>query len=141
MADSSGIDERVVSAQIGQFIMNSRIRVNDQNAQILFARNAYKSIAGNSRAFNELNNYFSANPPTENVHPVNIDITSIIPLTSETFQAEWTETATDSRGINSSTNYQGRYEIAISPPKDMVNLVNNPLGVYITDYYVQRKIR
>jgi type IV secretion system protein VirB5 len=141
MAEVSGVSERVIAAQIGQFITNSRIRVTDRNAQILFARNAYKSVSGGSVALNILNGYFSSNPPTQSKYPVKVDIKAIIPLTPETYQAEWSETTTDARGNSLEMLFQGIYEIAVSPPKDMQNLVLNPLGVYVTDYHVQQKIK
>jgi type IV secretion system protein VirB5 len=141
MAEASGVDERVIASQIGQFVMNSRIRVTDRNAQIIFAKNAYKSIASNSAAFRVLNDYFSSAPPTQSKYPVKIDIKSIIPLTSQTYQAEWSETTNDANNQAYEVNYQGIYEIAVSPPSDMQNLVNNPLGVYIVDYHVQEKIK
>ena len=130
MAEVSGVDERVISAQIGQFIMNSRIRVMDRDAQIIFARNAFKSVGGDSSASRLLNTYFSKNPPTLSKEAVKVDMKAIIPLTTETYQAEWSESTTNDRGQTLETLYQGVFEIAVSPPRDMANLVANPLGVY-----------
>jgi type IV secretion system protein VirB5 len=141
MAEVSGVNERVVASQIGQFIMNSRIRVTDRNAQIIFAKNSYKSIGSNSEALRILNKDYSAYPPTQSKYPVKIDIKSIIPLTPQTYQAEWSETMADANGQSYEVNYQGIYEIVVSPPGNMQNLVNNPLGVYIVDYHVQEKIK
>lgn len=141
MAEVSGVSERVIASQIGQFIMNSRIRVMDRNAQIIFAKNSYKSIGEGSSAQRILNGYFSSNPPTLNKYPVKIDIKSIIPLTPQTYQAEWSESTTNANGQTFDINYQGVYEIVVSPPTNMQNLVTNPLGVYIVDYHVQEKIK
>jgi type IV secretion system protein VirB5 len=141
MAEVSGVNERVIASQIGQFITNSRIRVTDRDAQIIFAKNSYKSIGSNSAALRVLNNYFSSAPPTRDKYPVKIDIRSIIPLTPRTYQAEWSEATTNANGHDIEVNYQGVYEVAVSPPANMQNLVSNPLGVYITDYHVQEKIK
>lgn len=141
MAEVSGVNERVIAAQIGQFITNSRIRVTDKDAQIIFAKNSYKSVGNNSTALRILNQYFSSAPPTQDKYPVKIDIKSIIPLTPQTYQAEWSESTTNANGQNLEVNYQGIYEVAVSPPTTMQNLVTNPLGVYILDYHIQEKIK
>jgi type IV secretion system protein VirB5 len=140
MAEVAGVDQRVISSQIGQFIMNSRIRVSDKAAQLLFSKNSYRSIAANSDAARYLNEYFQKNPPTDAKYPVDVEIKSILPLTDETYQAEWIERSTNANKIKLEAYFQGVYQIAIAPPSDMNNLVNNPLGVYITEYRVQQKI-
>jgi type IV secretion system protein VirB5 len=140
MAETSGVSERVIASQIGQFIQNSRIRVNDKRTQIYFAGNAYKSIAGDSQAMKTLDSYFQSDPPTDSKALVSVEIKSIIPLSPATYQAEWDEITRTERS-NTKLTYQGLYEVALSPPKDMQNLVNNPMGIYITDYHIQQKIQ
>jgi type IV secretion system protein VirB5 len=140
MAEVAGVDQRVISSQIGQFIMNSRIRVSDKTAQLLFSKNSYRSIAANSIASRYLTEYYQKNPPTSAKYPIDIEIKSILPLTEETYQAEWVERSTNENKAKLEAYFQGVYQIAIAPPNDMNNLVNNPLGVYITEYRVQQKI-
>lgn len=139
-ADISGIDQRVVSSQIGQFLMNMRTRVRDRSAQKYFAETAYRSIASSSEALRVLNNYFRNNTPFDAKFPVTVEIRSVIPITSETYQAEWVEKMGTEEQKIVERFYQGIFEIQISPPTDVQNLINNPLGVYITDFRVQEKL-
>lgn len=134
-ADVSNIDYRVVAAQIGQFIFNSRVRVMDRAAQVYFATTSYKSVSNQSQAQQNLDAYFRANVPTTAKDPVDVELKSVIPITEATYHAEWIE-----RSGKSEHHYQGVYEVVISPPSDVANLVNNPLGVYITDFRVQEKL-
>lgn len=134
-ADISNVDYRVIAAQIGQFIFNSRVRVTDRAAQVYFATTSYKSVSNQSLAQQNLDTYFRANVPTEAKDPVDVELKAIVPITEATYHAEWTE-----RTGKSEKHYQGVYEVVISPPSDVANLVNNPLGVYITDYRVQEKL-
>jgi type IV secretion system protein VirB5 len=141
MAEVSGIDERVIAAHIGQFIINSRIRIGDKRAQIIFSENAYKSVGAGSNAASLLDRYFRDAPPTKSEKTVHVSLQAVIPLTPSTYQAEWSETTTSSDGKEIAVTYSGIFEIAVSPPKDMTNLVHNPLGIFVTDYHVQQKIK
>lgn len=135
-ADATNLDYRIIAAQIGQFIFNMRTRVLDRAAQVYFAETSYKSVSEHSPALNTLNEYFAVNVPTAVKEGTVVHITAILPISDSTFQAEWTEKT----GRNPERGYQGTFEITISPPDDMTNLINNPLGVYIRDFRVQEKI-
>jgi type IV secretory pathway TrbF-like protein len=138
MADASNVDQRVISSQIGLFIFNSRTRVMDREAQLIFADYAYRSIAAGSAASKRLNDYFSGNPPTNAQYPVIIQVDSIIPFTAHTYQARWTElTEILNQGVQE-TQYVGLFTVSISPPTDFTSLLSNPLGVYITDYEIEQ---
>lgn len=134
-ADISNVDYRVITSQIAQFIVNSRIRVLDRDAQIYFANNAYKSIAESSPAYAELNRYFRSDIPTTAKDPIDIELQAVIPITEDTYQAEWIE-----RAPKVKKSYQGIFEITVSPPDDVANLINNPLGVYINNFTVREKL-
>jgi|GEM_PF-1998836 len=138
-ADITGIDNRVISSQIGQFVRNMRVRVRDRAAQKYFAETAYRSIADGSDAQRVLNDYFKKNVPFDAKHPVMVELRSIIPITKGTYQAEWIE----KMGVEGAVErtYQAIFEVQISPPTDVQNLISNPLGVYITDFRVQELLK
>ncbi len=136
-ADVSSINNRVVSSQIGQFITNMRIRVMDRMAQRHFSVTTYRSIAQNSDALRAADDYFRNNAPFDAKEPVTIEIRSVIPITQFTYQAEWTERTGVEASAANARRYQGVFDVEISPPTDVQNLINNPLGVYITDFRIQ----
>ncbi|MDR1944287.1 MAG: type IV secretion system protein [Synergistaceae bacterium] len=140
MVDASNVDQRVIFSQIGLFIFNSRTRLLDREAQLIFSEHAYRSIAEGSSAARRLNDYFSKNPPTRAPFPVMVQIESIIPFTTHTYQARWTEvTETENQSVKENS-YVGLFTVSISPPADFTNLMSNPLGVYITDYDIEQNL-
>ncbi|GHV45408.1 putative conjugal transfer protein TrbF [Synergistales bacterium] len=135
--EPSGVDQRFVSAQIGHFIINSRTRVSDLAAQLLFSENSYKSVSANSNAARTLNSYYLSAPPIGAKNPVSVQILSVIPLSPSSYQASWIETVIE---VNKRTDYGylGTFNILLSPPSNFERLIENPLGIYITDYNVIR---
>jgi type IV secretion system protein VirB5 len=136
MVDVANVDQRVIASQVGLFIFNSRTRVMDRQAQVIFASNAYRSVAAGSSASKQLDAYFRAAPPTQAAFPVVVEVHAIVPFTAHTYEAEWTEIAA---GGSAQATYVGLFTIAISPPTDFENLLTNPMGVYITDYSLRQE--
>jgi type IV secretion system protein VirB5 len=137
MTEVSGVDQRVILSQVGLFIFNSRTRVMDRQAQLLFAEDAYRSVARDSAASRTLDAYFRGAPPTRAPSPVVVHIESVLPFSSHTYQAKWQEVTNNASGSAPvSTSYAGLFTVAISPPTDMENLLSNPMGIYVTDYSI-----
>jgi type IV secretion system protein VirB5 len=134
----SGVDQRVIMAQVETFIFNSRIRVMDRNAQLIFAQDAYRSVKANSFASSKLDAYFRSAPPTSAAAPVTIEFDAIVPVTAHTYQANWSEVSTMSDGtLTPQSRYEGLFTVTVSPPSDYFDMLNNPMGVYITDYSIE----
>jgi type IV secretory pathway TrbF-like protein len=136
--DPSNVDARVVSAQIGAFIINSRARLSDIAAQLVYSEKSYKSLAEGSNAARLLNAYYRESPPTNARYPVNVKVLSVKPLNNSSYQASWTETVLAGEGANQEFGYLGTFSVVISPPSDYSTLIDNPLGIYITDYNIIR---
>jgi type IV secretion system protein VirB5 len=136
-ADISGVNQRIVTSQVGLFIVDSRSRLLDREAQLIFAEDAYRCVAADSPAERKLNEYFRASPPTQAKFPVMVEIRSIIPISQNTYRARWVEsTAGDTSGIVTNT-YEGILTVAVSPPTNLENILTNPMGVYVTDFTIQ----
>jgi type IV secretion system protein VirB5 len=133
----SGVDQRFVSAQIGTFIINSRTRVSDFTAQLMFAQNSYKSVSDGSNAAKALNDNYVSEPPTRAKYPVSVQVLSVIPITNDTYEASWVERVIANREEHE-FGYIGTFSVVLSPPSTFDQLVENPLGVYITDYNIIR---
>jgi type IV secretory pathway TrbF-like protein len=135
--DPSGVDQRFISAQIGTFIINSRTRVSDLATQLVFAENSYKSVSARSNAANTLNSNYASSPPVSAKNPVSVQILSVIPLSQASYQASWIETVIEA-DKRTDYGYLGTFNIVLSPPSDFERLIENPLGIYITDYNIIR---
>jgi type IV secretory pathway TrbF-like protein len=136
--DASDVDARVISAQIGTFVINSRARVRDVAAQLVFSENSFKAVAGDSNAARLLNAYFRESPPPAARYPVNVKILTVKPMSNSTYQASWTETVLAGEGRDQEFGFIGTFSVVVSPPSDYARLIDNPLGIYITDYNIIR---
>jgi type IV secretory pathway TrbF-like protein len=135
--DASDVDARVISAQIGTFIINSRARLRDVAAQLVFSENSFKAVAGDSKAADLLNAYYHDSPPTAAKYPVSVKILIVEPMSNAKYQASWTETVlADKESVE--FGFIGTFDIVVSPPSDYARLIDNPLGIYITDYNIIR---
>lgn len=139
--DQSDIDSRIIISQIGQFISNARIRVLNRDAQIQFAKQSYRCIGEGSKAYTKLTDYYKENVPTAAKNAVEIQLQSIVPISGNLYNAEWREmsTTTDSRLVTK--YYKGIFQIEISPPKQIENLIANPIGIFIEDFQIQEMIK
>jgi type IV secretory pathway TrbF-like protein len=133
----SGVDQRFVSAQIGWFIINNRTRVTDFAAQLMFSQNSYKSVSEGSNAASTLNESYVKEPPTKAKYPVSVQVLSVIPISNEIYEASWIERVRADREEHE-FGYIGTFSVVLSPPATIDRLIENPLGVYITDYNIIR---
>jgi type IV secretory pathway TrbF-like protein len=136
--EASNVDARIVSAQIGAFIINSRARLSDIAAQLIYSEKSFKSVAGESNAARMLNASYRESPPTNAKYPVSVKVLSVKPLSNSSYQASWTETVLAGEGADQEFGYLGTFSVAVSPPSDYSTLIDNPLGIYITDYNIIR---
>ena len=136
--DASNVDARIVSAQIGTFIINSRARIRDIPTQLLFSENSYKAIAGQSDAERQLRAYYRESPPTRARHPVSVKLLSVKPASNSSYQASWTETVLAGDGQDQEFGFIGTFSVTVSPPSEYSRLIDNPLGIYITDFNIIR---
>ncbi|MDR1649753.1 MAG: hypothetical protein LBR71_05785 [Synergistaceae bacterium] len=138
MTEVSGVDQRVILSQVGLFVYDMRIRVMDRQAQLIFAEDSYRCVARNSPASRRLDAYYREAPPTRAPSPVAIQIESVLPYSPHTYQARWSEATRSDSSEPAITSYTGLFTVAISPPTDMENLLTNPMGVYVTDYSIEK---
>lgn len=134
--NANDVDNKVIMSQIGQFIMNSRVRVPDWETQSYFIKQAYRSVSNGSDAYNKLNKYFTKVSQADAKITTEIQVQSIIPISSHTYNAEWTERSSE-QNRNFARRYKGIFEVKVSPPTEVTNLIANPLGVYVTNFTIQ----
>jgi type IV secretory pathway TrbF-like protein len=69
---------------------------------------------------------------------VSVNILSVKPLNNSSYQASWTENVLVGNGSDQEFGYLGTFSVVVSPPSDYSTLIDNPLGIYITDYNIIR---
>lgn len=61
-----------------------------------------------------------------------IDITAMNPLSANSFNLDWSETAVGLNGqVLGKKQYSGVFTVSITPPKTESQILSNPLGIYI----------
>ncbi|MEM9243054.1 MAG: conjugal transfer protein TrbF [Pseudomonadota bacterium] len=85
-----------------------------------------------------LTNYWKNNSPISLLgkQTVTVEINSVNPISPNTFSVNWTETIINLAGQQTSQKkYTGVFTIAILPPTTQQQILQNPLGLYITDFH------
>jgi len=120
---------------LSQFIQKTRSVPSDP---VLFKQNWIAAYSYMNRSTAEKVNALMAKDPQitllQNKNTVQVSIISILPTTANCWQIRWKEEAFDNLGQSKgSSNMTGLFTITIQPPQNEKELVNNPLGIVLTD--------
>ncbi len=145
-AGQQEIDPRIVISRIGRFIESSRSVIGDVRGQQALLKWSFASVASGSKAQTLLNQYLQENNPyTKAANGVNIEIriNNILPKSDKTYQANWTEIHYSDGNKAKEIDYTGIFVVSIHPTRNGKDVINNPLGIYITEYtfgpdYIQK---
>lgn len=138
---SQKIDARIIISKIGRFISDVRSVVSDHKAQRLFIERAYISIPDGSPAQNTTNIYYREHDPFKlaiQQETVQVDVRSVLPVSENTYRAEWVERHMKNGSQYNEQLWTGLFTIGITPVKDVKSIIDNPLGIYITEYQATR---
>jgi type IV secretion system protein VirB5 len=128
-------DPRVIKAQLAAFITWARTVSTDTVLMKASLWNAYGMSGTQARAY--LDEYYQAHSPFDRAdhETVAVDVNAVLPLTDQSYQVSWTETARDLQGRPSGqTHWQASLSIVVTPPRDEKTLITskNPLGIYVS---------
>lgn len=130
-------DDRVIKAMLARFIVNVRSVMVDSTAQKRAVVDAYGMLSSSDPATAALNEYFqSGNSPFERAkfEVVNIEISSVLPISGQTWEIEWVEQVRDRNGkAVDQFSMKAAATIAFSPPEDDRSILKNPIGLYIKE--------
>lgn len=134
----STVDNRIIISRIGRFIECLRTVVADREAQKALVDWVYVSIPETSAAQAYTTQFYRTNEPTKRAKEgtVSVEVKSIIPISANTYRAEWIEKTIKAGEIAYVDSWTGIFSIAVSSTRDIKSVIKNPLGVYITDYTV-----
>ena len=141
--EASPVDQRVIRAEIANFIVDARSVVTDRVVEKSYLDHVYAFVPPGAAAKGYLDSYYPGNSPFDRAlrSTVEVSIVAILPISTSTYEVQWTETTRDLSGkITGSEQWDGSVGVAIRPPTDEATILRNPLGIYITTLNWVRKI-
>lgn len=132
-------DERFLRFALSLYIHDLRSLLSDSEAQKKLIDRAYDHTAGRASEF--LNRHFREHNPFERAakERIAVQVQSILPLSPESWQVQWIETATSIDGRpRATTRWQAVLTVELHPPTTTDTLLNNPLGLYVTEIHWTR---
>ncbi|MEJ5038616.1 VirB8/TrbF family protein [Acinetobacter johnsonii] len=136
-------DSRIVKAQIASFIESSRSVYTDFEAQKGLVNNVYGMLKNNSPAANKMTTFYKANIPFKRAESetVSVQIHDVLPISENSWRVQWLETKHNREGLPlGSTEMSAIITVMIAPPTDELNILKNPMGVYVQDFNWTAKI-
>jgi len=130
------IDDRMKRAALYQWIQDLRMVITDPLVQRRSIDRVYSMIGQGTPAQVFITDWYRNNTPFDRARTetVAVDVRTVLPTTSRTYEIEWTETTRDHAGtVVVSQNWKGVFTIAVNPPTDEKLAHVNPLGIYVVD--------
>ena len=137
-ATSTGVaDPRVIRAVIGDFFNNFRSVTTDGYAQKERIRRVYALLSIADPSYRVMNEHFQNEEWDPFVRAkektVSIELSSILELSSNTYQVEWSEIERNRTGeVLNRHEYQAALTIKQADELSGTALLKNPLGLYVT---------
>jgi type IV secretion system protein VirB5 len=145
--EASAVDDRLVVSRIGRFVNNFRTVLHDDTAQVVYIDFVYKSVPSASAAYRKVVDYYKENNPLTiaavNQTTVLVEMRSILPLgtSGKTWRAEWEEKRMSGGNLISSKSYTGIFDIQLMPPTAIREVMDNPMGIFITDLNITEDLK
>lgn len=136
-------DTRVIKASLARFVNNWRSVSPDIAVTRSRITEMYAMLSGSDPATMTMNEYMSKNPPNERAatETVTVEITNIVPVTGETWQIDWTESKRDRRGqLVEVSRWRASPTLAFRAPNSEVEILRNPIGIYIKEMPFSQQI-
>ncbi|HIF9287246.1 VirB8/TrbF family protein (plasmid) [Photobacterium damselae subsp. damselae] len=130
--------ERLRVSEIENFIENIRVVYLDVEAQKSAVRKAYSHLRSGDPAYLQITAKFKKQSPFERAETelVKVKVVATLPLSPNTYQAEWDETVTNSTTgqLLSKQRYKATLNTYNIPPTSKAAIHSNPLGFYIKTF-------
>ena len=140
-------DTRVVIAALGGFFVNFKTVITDMSSQRRMVNDVYSYLAKNSPAETVVSQDYKENNPfvatqDKRAYTVQVEIRSIVRSGSDdkSWQILWSEEKVDQGNIIERTDWRAIVSVAISPVRELEEVLKNPLGVFITEINMAQDI-
>ena len=133
-------DTRVIVATLGGFFVNFKTVITDVSSQKRMVNDVYSYLAKGSAAESFVSHYYQEHNPfvatqDRNRYTVQVEIRSIVRSGSndKSWQVLWSEEKLEQGTIIERTDWRAIVSIAVSPVRELSEVLKNPLGIFITD--------
>jgi len=129
-------DDALRRAFFSRWVEDWRAVMADGVAQRAAIERVYAQIAAGSAAQEEVSEFYRRDPPAQRgrTMTVGVQIASVYPTSSRTYEIEWQETVRDLDGTTQRTErWKGTLTYSQTAPTDEPTLRRNPLGLYVTN--------
>ncbi len=123
------INQRIIEAQIANWLWNARTVVPDEFAQKALIDRVYDMVGGDAAAY--LNRYYSLHPPFG--YTADVIITSVLPISKDTLQINWDESTIQNGQPQPVQHWKANVTTGLDAkladnPRVMLD---NPLGLFV----------
>ena len=133
-------DTRVIVATLGGFFVNFKTVITDVSSQKRMVNDVYSYLAKGSAAESFVSHYYQEHNPfvatqDRNRYTVQVEIRSIVRSGSndKSWQVLWSEEKLEQGTVIERTDWRAIVSIAVSPVRELAEVLQNPLGIFITD--------
>lgn len=132
-------EERVIEAAIADFISNWRGVTVDGRLQKDRINKLYSYLSSSDAATAKLNTYFreQGGDPFKRAktRTVSVGVHALNRISDQSYQVDWSEVEYDREGYEQGRRrFRAIISIAIIPPATEQLILQNPVGLYVTDY-------
>ena len=124
------VDQRIIEAQVANWIWNARTVIPDPAAQKTLIHRVYAMASSDTAAY--LNGYYSKHPPFGDF-TVSANITSILPVSNDTWQVGWDEVRVNGGQPQPVEHWKADVSTGIDPKlaESPQVMLDNPLGLFV----------
>jgi len=135
---------KVIKYSLAEFITNFRTLYGNPVVQKDIIMKAYRYLSPAYPAYKVVNTFYQENSPFDALQTKNVvvKIDSVVQTNENTYQIDWHEETYDTQGNRISVDYyKASTSIAITPPKDELSIIKNPIGLFITHFNFTKLIK
>lgn len=130
-------DPRVVRASLAGFVTSFRSVTPDAVVGKHNVDRTYAMLRTTDPAAAKVNDWYRSNSPFDKAKSatVSVEVNNVVPLSTQSFQVDWTEYERDRKGKEIATRrFRGVASVALIPPQDEAVIQLNPIGLYLVDF-------
>ena len=134
--EASPTDDRLKRATLFNWVEDLRTVTTDGIALRKAIDRVYAHIASGGQAQAFISEFYRSDPPQKRAasETVGVEVRSVLPTSSRTFEVEWFETTRDLYGaVKAQAHWKAAFSIGVTPPPDEGMARINPLGIYVTN--------
>jgi type IV secretion system protein VirB5 len=133
---ASATDPRVIRSLIGRFITDLRGVISDQQAEKAAIDRVYSMLPSGAASTTVISGWFKDQSPFSRsaTETISVDVESILPISSKSWQVDFRETARSPNGmLLSKKRYRATLTTELSPVTNEQLIRLNPIGLFVTD--------